>query len=109
MHCMCAVQCAEEGAVSGGLPGVRSSGGGGGGCAVVLVVSTVEEFSRGTGGVLGRSSVTGVHRWMWKKELILSWDFPCLSMLAREDRTRRSHLRLTDGRLRSSLSRDAET
>ena len=28
--------------MSGGLPGVRSSGGGGGGCAVVLVVSTVE-------------------------------------------------------------------
>jgi hypothetical protein len=94
--------------VSGGLPGVRSSGCGGGGCAV-LVVSTVEEFCISTGGVLGRSSVTGVHRWMWKKELILSWDFPCLSMLAREDRTRRSHLRLTDGRLRSNLSRGAET
>jgi hypothetical protein len=95
--------------VSGGLPGVRSSGCFGGGCAV-LVVSTVEELcsGTGTGGVLGRGSVTEVYRWMWKKELILSWDFPCLSMLAREDRTRWSHLRLTDGRLRSNLSRGAE-
>ncbi len=94
--------------MSGGLPGVRLSGCFGGGCAV-LVVSTVEELCSGTGGVLGRGSVTEVYRWMLKNELMLSWDFPCLSMLAREDRTRRSHLRLTDGRLRSNLSRGAET
>ena len=57
----------------------------------------------GAGIVLSRGSVVESLRWIWKKELIYSCDFPCFSIFALEDRTWRSHLLRTVCRLRSNF------